>query len=190
MSFHVSYPYNCNMAQALYRSTFLESWGSGIHRIIEACREQGVEDPTWRWDGGFVYVTFKRPPKLGSHSAQLSTKQEEEPLNHRPSSEVLQNHPLSTTESAIETSKSTTESTTESSIETLMNSVEFINGNTEHKIIELLQLDGSLTLDQLYQLLKMSRKGVQKAIERLKAKGTLYRVGSTKSGRWIVNKKS
>lgn len=58
---HESYPYNRNMAHALYRSTFLESWGSGIRRIIEACREQGVEDPTWRWDGGFVYVTFKRP---------------------------------------------------------------------------------------------------------------------------------
>lgn len=48
------------MAHALYRSTFLENWGSGIHRIIEACREQGVEEPTWRWDGAFVYVTFKR----------------------------------------------------------------------------------------------------------------------------------
>lgn len=58
---HESYPYNRNMAHALYRSTFLESWGSGIRRIIEACREQGVEEPTWRWDGGFVYVTFKRP---------------------------------------------------------------------------------------------------------------------------------
>ena len=78
----------------------------------------------------------------------------------------------------------------ESSIENLLSSIEFINGNTEHKIVELLQLDGSLTLDQLYQLLKMSRKGVQKAIERLKAKGTLYREGSTKGGRWIVNQKS
>ena len=63
---HESYPYNRNMAQALYRSTFLESWGSGIHRIIEGCREQCVEDPTWRWDGGFVYVTFKRPVKYGT----------------------------------------------------------------------------------------------------------------------------
>ena len=89
MSFHVSYPYNRNMAQALYRSTFLESWGSGIHRIIEACREQGVEDPTWRWDGGFVYVTFKRPAKLDSHPAQLSTKQEDEPLNNRPSTDQV-----------------------------------------------------------------------------------------------------
>ena len=93
---HESYPYNRNMAQALYRSTFLESWGSGIHRIIEACREQGLEDPSWRWDGGFVYVTFKRPSKLGHHSAQLSPKQEESPLNHRSTTDqVPTKHPLS-----------------------------------------------------------------------------------------------
>ena len=28
---------------------------------MDACREQGIEDPIWRWDGGFVIVTFKRP---------------------------------------------------------------------------------------------------------------------------------
>lgn len=81
---HESYPYNRNMAHALYRSTFLESWGSGIRRIIEACREQGVDDPTWRWDGGFVYVTFKRPVKDDSNIAQVPSKQEDEPLNYRP----------------------------------------------------------------------------------------------------------
>lgn len=64
-----SYPYNVKMAEALYRSMWLENWGSGAKRIIEACREQGVEDPTWRWDGGFVYVTFKRPSyKQGQQS--------------------------------------------------------------------------------------------------------------------------
>ena len=84
---HESYPYNRNMSQALYRSTFLESWGSGIHRIIEACREQGVDDPTWRWDGGFVYVIFKRPPKYDSPTGQVPTKQEDERLNHRPTTD-------------------------------------------------------------------------------------------------------
>lgn len=67
---HESFPYNRNMAHALYRSTFLENWGSGIHRIIEACQEQGVEEPTWRWDGAFVYVTFKRPTKGTSDTAK------------------------------------------------------------------------------------------------------------------------
>ncbi|MDE6051808.1 MAG: winged helix-turn-helix transcriptional regulator, partial [Paramuribaculum sp.] len=60
---HDSYPYNVKMAEALYRSMWLENWGSGAKRIIEACREQEVEEPTWRWDGGFVYVTFNRPVK-------------------------------------------------------------------------------------------------------------------------------
>ena len=89
---HESYPYNRNMAHALYRSTFLESWGSGIRRIIEACREQGVEEPTWRWDGGFVYVTFKRSTKAAFDASKdhlggddtLSTPQ------------VPPKHPLST----------------------------------------------------------------------------------------------
>ena len=185
---HDSYPYNVKIAEALYRSMWLENWGSGAKRIIEACQEQGVEEPTWRWDGGFVYVTFKRPSyKQVADSAQLSSKQDEKPLNLRPSTDqVPPNLAPSTTESTTEDSKSTTEST----IETLMSSIEFTNGNTEHKIIGLLKLDGSLTIDQLYPLLKMSRKGVQKAIERLKDKGTLYREGSTKGGRWIVCQKS
>ena len=70
---HESYPYNLKIAEALYKSTYLESWGSGAKRIMDACREQGVEDPTWRWDGGFVIVTFKRP-KFRSSSAQVPPK--------------------------------------------------------------------------------------------------------------------
>ena len=58
---HESYPYNLKIAEALYKSTYLESWGSGAKRIMDACREQDVEEPVWKWDGGFVIVTFKRP---------------------------------------------------------------------------------------------------------------------------------
>ena len=58
---HESYPYNLKIAEALYKSTYLESWGSGAKRIMDACREQGVEEPSWRWDGGFVTIIFKRP---------------------------------------------------------------------------------------------------------------------------------
>lgn len=76
---HESYPYNLKIAEALYKSTYLESWGSGAKRIMDACREQGVEEPTWRWDGGFVIVTFKRPTKASSeqdvNTRPVSTKQ-------------------------------------------------------------------------------------------------------------------
>ena len=78
---------------------WLENWGSGAKRIIEACQEQGVEEPTWRWDGGFVYVTFKRP-----------TKQEESPLNNRPSTDQASTkHDPSTTQARPKYVPSTTQ---------------------------------------------------------------------------------
>ncbi|WP_165157705.1 ATP-binding protein [Parabacteroides sp. ZJ-118] len=70
---HESYPYNLKIAEALYKSTYLESWGSGAKRIMDACREQGVEEPVWRWDGGFVIVTFKRPTyRLVTHEQEAA----------------------------------------------------------------------------------------------------------------------
>lgn len=81
---HESYPYNLKMAETLYKSTYLENWGTGARRIMEACRERGVEDPVWRWDGGFVIVTFKRPQQDGSERG-LGDR----PLNHRSSTAQL-----------------------------------------------------------------------------------------------------
>ena len=58
---HESYPHNLKMAEALYRMTYLENWGSGARRIMDACQAQGVKTPTWSSDGGFVTIMFKRP---------------------------------------------------------------------------------------------------------------------------------
>ncbi len=188
---HDSYPYNPKIAEALYRTTWLENWGTGAKRIIEACREQGVEEPTWRRDGGFIYVTFKRPTKHRSSTDQVSDKNDTENTQAQnlggdsvPS--TPQAHPKyapSTIESTIET----TPSAIESAIERILSSTDFANSSTERKIINLLRVDPSLTLDKLFPLLNLSRNGVQKAIERLKESGALSREGSTKSGKWIVN---
>lgn len=58
---HESFPHNLKVAEALYRMTYLENWGSGARRIIDACRAQGIEDPVWCSEDGFVTITFKRP---------------------------------------------------------------------------------------------------------------------------------
>lgn len=63
---HISYPYNHIIADVLFKTTFLENWGSGARRIIDACKRQNVEEPLWSTQGGFVIVTFKRPAKDSS----------------------------------------------------------------------------------------------------------------------------
>lgn len=72
---HESYPYNPLIAQVLYKTTFLENWGSGAQRIIETCRSQGLEDPIWTTDGGFVTVTFKRPSHQFISQGKQTTKE-------------------------------------------------------------------------------------------------------------------
>ena len=58
---HISYPYNPIIAEVLFKTTFLENWGSGVGRIIEKCKECNLQEPEWSVNGGFVTVTFKRP---------------------------------------------------------------------------------------------------------------------------------
>ena len=60
---HISYPYNPLIANVLYSTTYIENWGSGVKRIMEACQKRGVAVPTWTVNGDFVVVKFKRPVK-------------------------------------------------------------------------------------------------------------------------------
>ena len=65
-SAHASYPYNPLIAEVLFKSSFLESWGSGVGRMVDACRVQGVPEPEYEVAGGFVRIIFKRPMIIGS----------------------------------------------------------------------------------------------------------------------------
>ena len=71
---HESYPYNLRIAEVLYKAMFLENWGSGAKRIMDACREQGIEEPVWSWNGAFVTVTFRRVSKV--HNDTITSKAE------------------------------------------------------------------------------------------------------------------
>ncbi len=64
-SSHASYPYNPLIAEVLYRSSFLESWGSGVSRMVDACKAQGVAEPEYEVNGGFVRIVFRRPEGAG-----------------------------------------------------------------------------------------------------------------------------
>ena len=63
---HGSYPYNLRIAQVLYLSTNLERWGTGVSRMIELCREQGVPEPEYVTDGHEVKIVFKKKEQKDS----------------------------------------------------------------------------------------------------------------------------
>ena len=58
---HRSFPQNPIIATTLYKTGFLESWGTGVSRMVEACKAVGLPEPEYGTDGLFVWITFKRP---------------------------------------------------------------------------------------------------------------------------------
>ncbi len=70
---HISYPYNPIIADVLFKTTFLENWGSGAVRIIDSCKKQNLPEPFWSTQNGFVIVTFKRSKDQVGLSHDLST---------------------------------------------------------------------------------------------------------------------
>ncbi|MBQ8656275.1 MAG: hypothetical protein IJ527_04375 [Prevotella sp.] len=44
----------------LYLSTNLERLGTGVSRMVELCREQGVPEPEYMTDGHEVKIVFKK----------------------------------------------------------------------------------------------------------------------------------
>ena len=80
---HGSFPYNPIIANVLFKTTFLESWGSGVQRIVDACREQGLPDPVWSTGQGMVKVTFQRP-NYGTSTTQVGGKKDPSTIQVHP----------------------------------------------------------------------------------------------------------
>lgn len=57
---HSSYPRNPILAGACFLGGYIDSWGSGIQKIIDACKLAGLPMPVMKEDGGgFIVKLFK-----------------------------------------------------------------------------------------------------------------------------------
>ncbi len=63
---HRSYPQNPIIADGLYMTAFLESWGTGVARMVDACESVGLPRPVYGTDGSFVWITFTRANSVTS----------------------------------------------------------------------------------------------------------------------------
>jgi ATP-dependent DNA helicase RecG len=57
---HSSYPRNPILAEACFRGGYIDSWGSGIMKIVNSCKIAGLPTPVIEEDGGgFIVKLFK-----------------------------------------------------------------------------------------------------------------------------------
>jgi ATP-dependent DNA helicase RecG len=75
---HSSYPRNPILADACFLGGYIDSWGSGIMKIVNSCKAAGLPTPTLEEDmGGFMVKLFKdrfskeQLEKLGLNDRQM-----------------------------------------------------------------------------------------------------------------------
>ena len=54
-------------------TAFLESCGTGVSRMVDACKAVGLAEPEYGTDGGFVWITFKRPNSVTNSDTNTDT---------------------------------------------------------------------------------------------------------------------
>ena len=57
---HASRPYNPDIANALFRSGYIESWGRGTIKIIRECKQAGIPEPLFSYDSSDISVEFRK----------------------------------------------------------------------------------------------------------------------------------
>ena len=75
---HSSFPRNPALAEACFKGGYIDAWGSGTIKIIDACKVAGLPEPTMeeKW-GGFIVTLFKdrfseeQLQKLGLNERQI-----------------------------------------------------------------------------------------------------------------------
>lgn len=57
---HASKPYNPDIANTLFRSGYIESWGRGIEKMMNYCLEVGIPAPNYSFEGSDFLVEFRK----------------------------------------------------------------------------------------------------------------------------------
>ena len=71
-------------------TAFLESCGTGVSRMVDACKAVGLPEPEYGTDGGFVQITFMRPNSVTNSITNPDT-------NTNPNTKPSVNHVLAYT---------------------------------------------------------------------------------------------
>lgn len=57
---HASRPFNPDIANALFRSGYIESWGRGTIKIIKECKRAGLPEPIFVYDSSDISIEFRK----------------------------------------------------------------------------------------------------------------------------------
>ncbi|MCU0866664.1 MAG: putative DNA binding domain-containing protein [Planctomycetes bacterium] len=161
---HPSQPFNPLLANAFFRAGYVESWGRGIERIQDECKQHGIGKPIYDTGMSGLMVTF-RATALYAASVRGAGDPGSTPTGT--------------------TTIPTTITTTIANANANGHAREPAAQSTRERIMAALRSTPNLNAPDLAHLLGISVDGIRYHIRRLTASGRLRRHG-TKGGHWEV----
>jgi len=144
LSKHRSRPYNPKIANAFFRSGYIETWGRGIERITTACKEAGKREPLFEASTSEIKVTFYTDVGVNvGDSVGVNVG----------------------------------------------DSIGVKLSEVQVQILEKMKNDVTISARAIAENIGIAPRNVERNISELKKLGFVERVGSAKSGKWIVKTK-
>lgn len=57
---HPSIPFNPDIANAFFRSGYIEAWGRGFSEMTKACLDRGLPEPVYKFESSGFWVNFRK----------------------------------------------------------------------------------------------------------------------------------
>ena len=158
---HKSIKYNPLIADAFFKAGYIETWGRGIQKICDSCKENENPLPRYEIDRNDFTVIFDAVEGTAKdgliYKNNLNPGQNTWDVEHGNSKSV----PQKVTEKVTETQK---------------------------QILEALKSNPYITQSELAEIVGISRVHINKNMAKLQELNMIIRIGSDKSGHWeIVN---
>lgn len=160
---HASLPYNPKIADTFFKAGFIEAWGRGFEKIKDECNVFGSPMPEIEINTEGIMINCS--PSKRYIDLLSKTKDEHLPLN------IEKNVPLNV---PLNVQKNVP-----------LNNYNKLSKN-EKQILNIIISNRRITQTEIANIIKITSKTVQRGISTLKKHGIIERVGSKKSGYWII----
>ena len=104
MGKHRSKPFNPNIANVFFRAGFIETWGRGIEKICEACKNQGINIPEYTIYPEDIMIKFEVKKNAAKNTAKNTANNFKNKIEENSVSilEYLKEHPTTTQKNIME----------------------------------------------------------------------------------------
>ena len=125
--------------------------------MMNACKAVGLPDPEYGTDGGFVWITFKRPNSVTNLDTFINKKQ-------------------------IESENNSTDGVKDGVKDDVKQP-----SDIQRYLIYIIKINPYITTKELAQKTNIKFRTLQRYISQLQSMGILVRKGSRKDGYWMIN---